>query len=42
MEDYFNFCVKQHDQYYKMKKYMPEFMANSKEANVIMDINDVL
>ena len=42
MEEYFKFCTTQHDSYYKMKKYMPEFMANNDEANVILDISDVL
>ena len=42
MEKFFNFCVTQHNSFYKMKKYMPEFMANNNEANVILDINDVL
>ena len=37
-----NFCMAQHNSYYLMKKYMPELLANSDEANPVMNINDVL
>ena len=36
------FCYKQHESYYLLKKYMPEAMANNSEANPIFSIGDVL
>ena len=42
MQKYLEMCIKQHQSFYLVKKYMPENLQNSKEANRVFDKSEVL